>query len=385
MNGSKHRNLREKSKYRRVLTDGKNEINQSEDLSNVKMKKNSMTIKVNPLINGKKIISKKLFNKKIGSIDFKLNNNLETSLFLNESKIEPKRSKKIFSESYKKSPVKMNKNQTYKKQEKKNGYNISNNKDIKKENNNQKTKHLKINSFIKKSIKKSPNKGQNISPKNIFKQKLFVKLKKRNNNYLSPETNDEIKINDDHTELKNNNIDISIYNTNDNYKNFEEQNNYNKLKSIDLKIKNLTKKKRNEKNEEEKKRSGSHKERTISKQIIQKKNSQKVINNNNSKKLFNKNKIKIKRKRNINRSNNNSQYLNKKIIHLKPENETTKNSYMFMNTINNNNIKNLMVNISINIDNEKESYINNNNNKKYKTNSLHINQNKIEKKGLYAF
>ena len=273
MNGTKNRNLREKSKYKRVLTDGKNEINQSEDISNIKMKKNSMTIKVNPLINGKKVIYKKLFNKTKGSIDLKLNNNLETSTFLNESKIEPKRSIKIFSESYKKSPIKMSKNQTYKKQEKINGYDISNNKDIKKENNNQKTKHLKINSFKKNNIKKSPNK-ENISPK-IFKQKLFVKLKKRNNNDLSPEKNDEIKLNDYHTELKINIIDTSIYNTNDNFKNFEEQNNYNKLKSIDLKIKNLAKKKRNEKNEEEKRRSGSNKERTIFKPIIQKKNCQK--------------------------------------------------------------------------------------------------------------
>ena len=111
----------------------------------------------------------------------------------------------------------------------------------------------------------------------------------------------------------------------------------------------------------------------------------KIINNNNSKKLFNKNKIKINKKRNIKRSNNNSQYLNKKIIHLKPENETVKNSYMYMNTINNNYFKNLMVNISINMDNEKDSYINNNNNKKYKTNSMHINHSKIEKKGLCGF
>ena len=338
MNGSKNKNKnimdKNKSNYRRELTKIKKENSNSQDKSH---NNNSLTIKVNPIINEKKIISKKILIKKKVQNDDKLNNNiLETKTFLNKSQFAYKKSKKIFKESYKKSPIKMKKNQTYQKQEKKNNYTNINKTAIYKDNSNKKPKNLKLFSIKKDSINFSSKKnGKNISPKNIFNQKLFVKLKNPQYNQLSIDKNSEKNNKNFNTESKKINNDKSTYNSNGNCKNIEEQNNYNKLKSIDLKIKNLTRNKKNEiKKEIENSRAKSVKERDRLKETIQKKISKYKMNQYNSKKIsisvnnyekYRINKIKINKKRNananINTTNSNKKFLNRKKIHLRTESD----------------------------------------------------------------
>ena len=389
MNGYKKKNGINKSQENKEIFDLKNDINESDNKSYLLYKKSSGTIKVNNLNNEKKILSKKLINKKTEPINNNIksnNNHLETNSFMNKSQFGAKRSKNVFPMiSLKKNPNKSINNQTYQKQEKISKNNENEDKEDYKRNTTK--KNVKLNSFKKNSsnISLKKNKKNNISPKNIFKKKLYVKLIKPNENYLTNEKKNK-KQNYNIESLKNNNLDINktnyininksnndssnnnseeinkLKNNNDDFDKIREEQKYKKLKTIDLKIKNLTRNKyKDNKNDKDRIRAESVKERNLVIEKIQKKNTKKNVQNIenrnklnefNSKSKFNK--IKINKRMNTN--NNNIKYLKKRNKYLNTDYELEKNNYFDLNTISNNNANtfNNIIDISVNIENEKE-------------------------------
>ena len=284
-------------------------------------KKKNDKIKVNNINNGKKNIMKKLINKKTEPFNssFKFKNNLEINSFMDGFQMKKKISKTNIKILDKGSINEIRKNQNYKSHIKEN-YNKENIMEIKKENYESNKKDSNINSF------KNDNKAS-INSK-FHSKKLYVKLKKSNNNYLSLEKKklNKSKNSDSGTNIKTNIINYTNLskNNNDSKENniiFNEQDNYyKKLKTIDIKIKNLrkskTKVKQNQssisknfsskkfsKNKNGKDRSESVKERLKIIEITEKYNKRLNTEYNSIKTDFNKNNkyktIKVYKKRNL--------------------------------------------------------------------------------------
>ena len=283
--------------------------------NNEKIKVNSININ-----NNQKIKNKKIIKKKTKSINFRNKTYLRASVTKNYSN----------ENSEKNSFYNIRKNQTYKKQEKKNKENGANKKKLIKNENKSLKKILNINI------------SNNIKEKKFYSKRLYAKIKNRNNLTLD-------KIESNKKGGSKYNIITDINKTNFNKEKESINNNemlYNKMKTIDLKIKelghnNIKYNKNNKKvisvNYLHKKIQGNKKIKEKAESVKERKNiSEKIIKYNKRLNTDNKNKIgKFDLKPNYKTIK-----INKRRNVFKHESEMKRNNYIYNNTINNLIVKN---------------------------------------------
>ena len=221
----------EKNKNRTINTNintnqknkNNNSLSNSKYIKSNKKENEENKIKVNPINKDKRIITKKLINKKTEPFNKTFLNKSNINKYNN---IEPIENNSISN---------IRKNQTFKKQKNINKRTLNINEINKNNSNNNSLKKL---FFFENEII-----NNNLKDKKYYSKKLYVKL---NEKYLTIDKNKSIQKNNS-KEKKN--ITINITNDNNNYNEEKEndENNYyyKKMKTIDLKIKELGKKNKN--------------------------------------------------------------------------------------------------------------------------------------------
>ena len=359
--------------------------------SNTSIKKKNDKIKVNNNYysnannyNEKKISKKNIMIKKI-----------EPNTFM----VKKVSKNKLIGISDKRSPYRYKKNLTHKNPERNEILNIkeiNNKNDINANSNKEKLdtlKKTKLNNTLNETKDK-----QRSSQKILIKKKLFVKLKKPRESYLSCEkknlikepiynynTVEKQKVDIDKSYYINLNNSINSYNNSEEYKqnishdtNFclrknEDQNFYKKLKTIDLKIKELGKKN----NKEIKERAESVKERNIIRDEINRNNKRNNTNLYNFKNNIKENNSKDKLKKiKINKkyyTNNKSNINNYNINIYNNNNNSNKHANSNIKYINHYEKKNIVKKLDKEFGIENDIYINENainNNNNINTNNI---------------
>ena len=245
-------------------TNNNNSFSNSKYIKFNKKEKERNTIKLNSINKNSKIIIKKIVNRKIEK------SNHRNKTFINKLYLETKKDKYNNTEIINKNSLSnIRKNPIYKKKEKHNTNKNNITLNIRELNN----KNNRDNSFKNLFSFENNNTCNNLTEKKNNSKKLYVKLKKpnENENYLILDKNKLIK--KTNSKPKNNiNINITSINTNSHYNEEKKNYDYKKMKTIDLKIKELGRRNKNKVNKE---RAESVKERNA---IIEKIDSNKRLN-----------------------------------------------------------------------------------------------------------